>query len=290
MTSFFLARTTSICCLILCSLFCLFGCQQQSQQTLRLGVTTSTRDSGLLERILPEYEKQHNVRVQIIAAGTGAVLELARRGEVDAVIVHSKKDELDFFAQGYSNRRQPFMINSFVVLGPPADPARISGLDILKAFKQLQSQNVVFVSRGDSSGTHKREQMILENASIRPDWKNYLESGQGMGATLIIADQKMGYTLCDRGTYLKFKDKIELKPLVVKGNLLRNPYSVLTVKASTNKRQQLANQLVDYLISKPTQSEILRYKIDGESLFKPLNPAPEESTPKSNSSSRNKAP
>ncbi len=260
----------AVCGALICFITTLAGCHQSNTKVIRLGVTTSTRDSGLLDQILPEFEKRHSVQINIIAAGTGAVLKLAQQGEVDAIIVHSEIDELQFVNNGYSNRREPIMVNSFVVLGPADDPANISGLNVTDAFKKLSQQHGHFVSRGDSSGTHKRELSILEAAQCKPGWKNYLESGQGMGATLIIADQKKSYTFCDRGTFLKFREKIELIPLISDGKLLKNPYSALVVRSSSKTRDEMSNRLLDYLISSETQIKIKQYQIDGQPLFFPL--------------------
>lgn len=255
--------------LVLC-----LGCKdsQPAKQRLRLATTTSTRDSGLLDRLLPPFQTQHDVRVDVIAAGTGKALKLGERGDVDVLFVHARAAEDAFMQAGHGIRREDVMHNTFELLGPPDDPAGIRDLEITAALKQIASQQVVFISRGDDSGTHKRELQLWNAAAIEPNWQNYLESGQGMGATLTIADEKSAYVLTDRGTYLNFRGKIDLVPLVAQSDELRNPYGIIVVDPDKSPavRDHLANQFVDYIISPEAQRIIGDYRLADEQLFFPV--------------------
>lgn len=265
-----LIRKLTIFCVALA--FCL-GCGdgQPAKQRLRLATTTSTRDSGLLDRLLPPFQEQHGVRVDVIAAGTGKALKLGQRGDVDVLFVHAREAENEFMDAGHGIRREDVMHNTFELLGPPDDPAEIRDLEITAALKQISSKQVVFLSRGDDSGTHKRELQLWNAANLKPTWQNYLESGQGMGATLTIADEKSAYVLTDRGTYLNFRPKIDLVPLVKQSDELRNPYGIIVVNPDKRSavRDQLANEFVDYLISPAAQQIIGNYRLADEQLFFP---------------------
>lgn len=251
------------------------GCgnpEREAPAVLRLATTTSTRDSGLIDELLSAFERQHQVSVRVIAVGTGKALKLGELGEVDVVLVHAEQAELRFLADRHAVRREPVMFNYFEILGPPDDPAGIRDQPPDTAFRLIRSAGGTFVSRGDDSGTHKREQTLWELAGQSPDWSGYLETGQGMGRSLIIADQKRGYILCDRGTYLAMKDKIDLVPLARKTESMKNPYGVLCVNPEKNSQINLplANLWVDFLISSETQQRIGEFRIQGESLFQPM--------------------
>lgn len=239
---------------------------------LRLAVTTSTRDSGLLDALTPLFEKQHGARVDVIAVGTGAALKLGEAGDVDVVLVHARAAEDAFMAAGHGVRREDVMVNTFEILGPADDPGGVRELAPAAALQKLAEAKQRFVSRGDQSGTHQRELKLWQNGGGKPDWDGYVESGQGMGATLTMADQMNAYTLSDRGTYLKFKHKIGLVPLVGSSESLRNPYGIMVVNpqkhASVN--DTLAHAFVDFMISRETQRLIRDYQIEGETLFSPL--------------------
>ena len=243
-----------------------------SPQRLLLATTTSTRDSGLLDLLLPPFEKQHQVRVDVIASGTGKALKLGEMGDVDVLFVHARQAEDAFMLAGHGIRREEVMFNTFELLGPPTDPAGVRGLEVTPALKKIAEAGAPFLSRGDDSGTHKRElQLWQANNKIRPNWPSYRESGQGMGATLTIADEKSAYVLTDRGTYLHFQDKIDLVPLAAPSEALKNPYGIIVVnpKKHPSMRSTLANAFVDYLISSPAQKIIADYRLAGEALFTP---------------------
>lgn len=252
-----------------------FGCNVDSSshsEVLRLATTTSTRDSGLLDLLIPPFEQQQNVRVDVIAAGTGKALELGEAGDVDVVLVHAREAEDAFMKAGYGSRREDVMTNNYELLGPPDDPAQVRGLQTPDALQRIAAGGFRFVSRGDDSGTYKREQKLWDLSGGRPEWEEYIETGQGMGATLMIADQMLAYTLADRGTYLKFRPKIDLVPLAAQSPELANPYGIIVVSSGNRPAVQteLAEALVDYFISPKVQTMIHDYQVEGESLFSPL--------------------
>lgn len=253
---------------------CTVGCAPDGKapEVLRLATTTSTRDSGLLDVLVPLFEEQRGARVDVIAVGTGKALALGRAGDVDAVLVHAERAELQFMADGHGTRREPVMFNTFAIVGPADDPAAVAGLDPLEALKRIAAVGATFISRGDDSGTHKRERQLWEEAGGRPQWEGYLESGAGMAATLVMADEKRGYTLADSGTFLAMQDKCELAALVGEGEALHNPYAILVVDGSKNEHiaAPLAEAFCEFLITRETQERIAEFEAHGERLFHPL--------------------
>ena len=239
---------------------------------LRLAVTTSTQDSGILDALVPLFETEHAVRVDVIPVGTGAALKLGSRGDVDVVLVHSRQAEDAFLAAGHAVRREDVMFNTFELLGPPADPAGIRGRDPVASLRAVAQHKDRFISRGDDSGTHQHEQNLWTAGGGRPDWPGYIEAGQGMGATLIMADQMSAYVLTDRGTYLRFRDKIDLVPLTAASPNMRNPYGILTVNPDLHPgvNHDLADRFVDFLIAPEAQRIIRDFRVAGEPLFYPL--------------------
>jgi len=251
-----------------------FGCDRADQppSVLRLAVTTSTRDSGLLDVLVPVFERREGARVDVIAVGTGRALKLGEAGDVDAVLVHSRAAEDAFMAAGHGIRREDVMYNTFEIVGPPSDPAGIQGVTAVEALRKIAAGKYRFVSRGDDSGTHKRELTLWKAVGGRPTWDGYVESGQGMGASLIMADQMKAYILADRGTYLSFKEKIHLKPLARQSKDLLNPYGIIVVDPSKHPsiRGKLAGAFVDFIISPQAQRIIRDFQVAGEQLFHPL--------------------
>jgi len=239
---------------------------------LRLATTTSTRDSGLLEQLLAPFEAQQQVKVDVIAAGTGKALKLGELGDVDVVFVHARQAEDAFMAAGHGTRHEAVMYNTFELLGPSDDPAKVRGLKASAALQRIAVGGFAFVGRGDDSGTHKRELLLWHSGGGLPIWPNYQESGQGMGATLVIADETSAYVLSDRGTFLNFQEKIDLEPLAAPSPELHNPYGVMVVNPEKHPdvRGQLADAFVDYLISPAAQQTIADYRLAGEVLFVPL--------------------
>ncbi len=245
---------------------------QAGRSVLRLAVTTSTRDSGLLDVLVPVFEQQRKVRVDVIANGTGAALKLGQTGDVDVVWVHARQAEDAFMADEHGIRHENVMYNTFDILGPPQDPAEIRGVEPSLALQKIAAGEHPFVSRGDDSGTHKRELQLWNDVSNRKSWDTYFESGQGMGWTLNMADQKNAYILCDHATYLTFKRKINLVPLVTSSKQLHNLYGIMIVNPHKHPSVnfELAQAFVEFLISRKTQEMMQDYTIEGEQLFYPL--------------------
>jgi tungstate transport system substrate-binding protein len=239
---------------------------------LRLAVTTSTRDTGLLDVLVAQFERQEKVRVDVIAVGTGKALKLGERGDVDVLLVHAQEQEEQFLAAGHGVRREQVMFNHFVLLGPACDPAGARGLSAVEALGRIAAGGHPFVSRADSSGTHRRELMLWEKAGGRPQWREYIESGRGMGAALVMANELDAYILADEGTSLAFKMKITLESLAVKNEDLLNPYSVIAVNPTAHERinEALADAFVNYLISAQAQDMIADFSVAGRQLFHPL--------------------
>ena len=242
-----------------------------SRSVLRLVSTTSTRDSGIMDVLLPEFESRYDCRVDLIAVGTGAALKLGEAGEADAVLVHARSAEETFMNAGHGVRHEPVMHNRFLIIGPKEDTAGIAGTDAVTALKRIAAGGLRFVSRGDDSGTHLRELFLWNKAGGRPEWKEYLESGQGMGATLTTADELNACTLIDQGTWLRRKGNSRLVALVTHGEHLENPYAVMVVNpdkhSSINSR--LANAFADYVISEPAQRRIAGFELNGQRPFVP---------------------
>ena len=241
---------------------------------LRLATTTSARDSGLLDVLLPRFEERAGCRVDLIAVGTGAALALAEAGDADAVLVHAPAAEEAFLAAGHAARRERLFYNDFVVLGPPEDPAAVRGLGPAAALACIAAGGHGFLSRGDESGTHLRERERWAAAGGRPDWSGYAESGRGMGASLVMADELLAHVLCDRATYLRFAGRIELVPLVSEAPELANPYSVLATDPARHPAVQadLAQELVEFLISPAAQLAIAELELRGERPLRPARP------------------
>jgi len=237
--------------------------------------TTSTANSGLFDEILPMFTKKTGIDVRVVAVGTGQAIRLARKGDADVLFVHHRPSEEKFVAEGFGEKRYDVMVNDFVVVGPKSDPGGImGGHDAAQAFKELASKKAVFVSRGDDSGTHKRERSVWKAASIDPvkssgTW--YRESGSGMGATLNTASAMNGYTLADRGTWLSFKNRGSLVVQVEGDQRLMNPYGVMLVnpKKHPHVKAEEGRKFINWLISSDGQAAIGAFKINGQVLFKP---------------------
>ena len=237
--------------------------------------TTSTQNSGLFEHILPMFTAKTGIDVRVVAVGTGQALKNAENGDGDVVLVHSKPDEEKFVAEGWGVKRQDVMYNDFVIVGPAADPAKITGLkDAAKAFKKIAEAQAPFASRGDNSGTNKAELKLWQDAGVDPKpasgtW--YLETGSGMGATLNTAVGKQAYTLTDRGTWLSFANKADFKVLVEGDPKLFNQYGVILVNPAkhANVKAKEGQAFIDWLTGSEGQAAIAGYTIGGEQLFFP---------------------
>ena len=240
--------------------------------TIRLATTTSTDNTGLLAVFLPPFTEKYGIGVEIIAVGTGKAIKLGELGDVDAILVHDQASEEKFVAEGFGVNRRDVMHNDFVIIGPSADPAGIGETqDASEALKKIAETRSFFVSRGDESGTHRKEKQLWGAAGMEPEGKWYLSTGQGMGAALIIAAEKQGYALTDRGTYLAFRDKLNL-PVLVEGDArLYNPYRIIAVNPAKHPHVKYieALTLIGWFTSLEGQRMIGDFTIDGEILFFP---------------------
>ncbi len=237
-----------------------------------LSTTTSTQDSGLLDVLVPLFEKKTGHTVKTIAVGTGQALALADRGEADVVLVHAPELEMQYLAKGNLINRRLVMHNDFVLVGPPGDPAGIKGLKkAAEALKKIAERGAVFLSRGDQSGTHAKEKSLWRAAGITPRGPWYIESGQGMGATLTIAAEKGAYALTDRATYLAFKKRIQLAIFLERDVPLLNIYHVMEVSPARHPRVNAVGgkAFADFLVSREAHEVIRTFGVDryGEPLF-----------------------
>jgi tungstate transport system substrate-binding protein len=242
---------------------------------LIIATTTSTADSGLLDVLLPAFEQEFGVDTDYVAVGTGQSLKLGEDCNADVVLVHARAREDEFMNNGFGSRREDVMYNDFVIVGPASDPAGIKGMtDAAEAFKAIAAAEATFISRGDDSGTHTKEQSVWKKAEIEPSGSWYVSAGQGMGAVLNMANEQQAYTLSDRATYLaRSQEGLDLEILVEGDPALFNPYGVIVVNPENcpNVNADLANKFADWIISVPTQEMIAAFGQGefGQSLFIP---------------------
>ena len=250
------------------------GEAKPSNPTILLATTTSTQDSGLLDLLVPDFEEKTGYTVKVIAVGTGAALAMGERGDADVLLVHAPAAEMKLVESGDVVDRRRVMHNDFVLVGPAEDPAQVKGMtDAAAALKRIAQTQALFISRGDDSGTHKKEKVLWQEAGVQPAGAWYQESGQGMGATLKIASEKGAYTLTDRGTYLHLRDKLDLVILVEGDDRLQNIYHVMVVNPQKHPgvNAEGAKAFADYLTDPETQKVIGEYGKDrfGQPLFFP---------------------
>jgi tungstate transport system substrate-binding protein len=240
--------------------------------TLRLATTTSTENSGLLKEIVPKFEAASGLKVQVISVGTGKAMKLGENGDVDVLLVHSRPDEDLFVAQGFGVERRDVMHNDFVLVGPKADPARVRGMkDVVAALRRIRDTGATFVSRGDDSGTDKMEKAYWKEAGRRPEGRQYLSAGQGMGEVLTMAGHLEAYTLTDRATYGAYRSRIGLE-IVVEGDVrMFNPYGVIAVSPARYQDVNFrgAMQLIEWLTGDEGRRAIAAFRVAGEQLFFP---------------------
>ena len=253
-------------------------------QVLRLATTTSTDNSGLLKAILPDFEQRYEARVEVVAVGTGQAIALAENGDADVILVHARSKEEAFVEAEHGVNRRDVMFNDFVIVGPASDPAGIQQLSkASEAFRAISEAEIPFASRGDDSGTHSKEKIIWEQADLTPSpeltW--YHSLGQGMGATLITANEMKAYTLADRGTFLSMQEKLPNLTILVGGTTIAenqdqtlfNPYGVIPVNPDKNPdiNAELAEQFAQWLTTAETQSKIGEFGQEkfGQPLFYP---------------------
>lgn len=248
--------------------------EARGEGVLRLATTTSLENSGLLGYLLPAFEAECECAVQVIPVGTGRALELGRRGDVDALLVHAPEAEAEFVRQGYGEARVPVAYNYFVLLAPPDDAANVAAAsDVLDALGRIAAARAKFLSRGDDSGTHKKEVALWARmpatVAFSPDW--YVEAGGGMGQAILMADELGAYVLSDSGTYLHLRERVRLRPVppLTRSALLYNPYSVIGVSAGRHPHVNagLARRFAVWLRSSAVRRRIADYRLYGESLF-----------------------
>jgi len=255
--------------------------QSSRQQNLVLATTTSTYDSGLLDYVLPVFEKRHNVKVNIISKGTGDSIEIAKRGDADLVLVHSRKLEEQFVKDGYGVHRVGVMYNDFMIIGPSDDPAGIAGgSNATFAFEHIAKAGAegkaVFISRADKSGTNMLELSIWSTVGLQPSNKTntwYIEAGAGMGAVLRMTNEKNAYTLTDRATWFSFRSQLpHLTVLVEKDRILLNPYALILVNPEKypQRNYKTALALVKFMISEEGQRLIESFRKENQMLFFPI--------------------
>ena len=265
--------------LLVLTMLALPGAAWAQSSSVILATTTSTQDSGLLDVLVPVFEKKSGLTVKTISVGTGQALALAARGEADVTLAHAPSIERKYVEEGKLLNRRLVMYNDFVIIGPASDPARIKGLaSAVEAMKRISASRSRFVSRGDKSGTHALELDLWRQAGLAPGsapeaaW--YIESGQGMGQTLGIADDRRAYTLADRGTWLAFQKRVSLPVLVEKDKPLLNLYSVMEVNPANGPRVNGAGgkAFADFMLAPETQAVIKIFGADryGQPLFVPI--------------------
>jgi tungstate transport system substrate-binding protein len=254
---------------------------QQADQTITVASTTSTEQSGLFGHILPIFTRQAGIGVRVVALGTGQALDVARRGDADVVFVHDRAAEERFVREGFGIERHHVMYNDFVIVGPSSDPARVAGLrDVAEALRRIAAARAPFISRGDRSGTHAAELRLWQAAGLDPtagrgQW--YREIGQGMGPALNAGAAQDGYVLTDRGTWLSFRNRQEMKVLVEGDTRLFNQYGVMLVnpRRHPHVKAEAGQRFVEWVISPEGQRAIAAYRINGQQLFFPNAREPE---------------
>jgi len=265
-----------LCCVVAALVLGLAPERGHSQQrTVILSTTTSTQDSGLLDVLVPLFEKQTGYSVKTVSVGTGQALALAAKGEADVALVHAPSLEKKYVAEGKLLNRRLVMYNDFVIIGPKDDPAKIrSTKSSAGAMKAIEQTKAAFVSRGDNSGTHVLEKSLWKSAGIEPKGAWYIEAGQGMGATLGIANERNAYTITDRGTYLAYGKRVTLPILIEGDRALLNIYSVMEVNPANGPRINVAGgkAFADFMVAPQTQDVIRNFGVEkfGQSLFVPV--------------------
>jgi tungstate transport system substrate-binding protein len=239
--------------------------------TITVASTTSTEQSGLFAYLLPQVTKATGLEVKVVAVGTGQALDMGRRGDADALLVHDQVAEEQFVAQGFGLKRQPVMYNDFVLVGPAGDPAGLRGHDVVAALRKLAAANAPFISRGDKSGTDAAEKRYWALAQVAGKGSGYKECGCGMGPALNIAASSGAYVLADRGTWLSFRNRADLAILVEGDKRMFNQYGVIVVNPAKfpHLKTKQAQQFANWLVSPAGQAVIAGYKVGGEQLFFP---------------------
>ena len=248
------------------------GHAQADESLLKLATTTSTANSGLMDLLLPKFTEETSIEVHLIAVGTGKALRLGREGDVDIVLVHARAAEDAFVEGGYGVDRADVMYNDFIIVGPESDPAgAASSGSVAEVLQRIEASRAPFISRGDDSGTHKRELVLWQSSGKKPGGSWYREVGQGMGKTLQIANEIDAYTMTDRGTWLAYESKLDINLLYQDDPPLFNPYGIIAVnpKRHPDVNYSGASKLIKWITSTPAQKIIGEFKIKGQQLFVP---------------------
>ncbi len=246
-----------------------------AEESIIVQSTTSTENSGLYGHILPMFKEKTGIQVNVVAVGTGQALENGRRGDGDVLLVHAKAAEEKFVAEGYGVSRQDVMYNDFVIVGPANDPAGVKGIkDVAAALKSIADKQAIFASRGDDSGTHKKELALWKAAGVDPTEASgtwYRETGSGMGATLNTGIGMSGYALTDRATWISFKNKGDYEIVVEGDERLFNQYGIILINPEKhpNVKVEAAQAFIDWIVSEEGQQAIASFKVDGQQLFYP---------------------
>ncbi|MDP6969607.1 MAG: substrate-binding domain-containing protein [Gammaproteobacteria bacterium] len=254
------------------SALAIFLCLPVQADTIRLATTTSTYNSGLLDYLLKQFQQASQIEVQVIAVGTGKALRMGQNGDVDLVMTHAPAAEAAFVAAGYGVEPLGVMHNDFIIVGPQDDPAHLHWLhDVGEGLQAVADAEQRFLSRGDDSGTHKKELQLWQSIAAEAGFSGYMESGRGMGHTLQMASELQAYTLTDRGTWLAMHGKLDLKIVLQADPLLLNPYQVILVNPQRHPhvKAALGRRFQQWLISPAGQAAIAAFRIDGEVLFVP---------------------
>jgi len=248
-----------------------------SENALMMATTTSTDDTGLLDYLMPQFEKDTGIAIKWTSTGTGKALMLGQRCDVDVLLIHAPSAEKKFLKDGFGKDRREIMYNDFIIIGPESDPAQVKGKSVKEALEKIRKSKAIFVSRGDDSGTHKKEQLMWKETGMplpeKESW--YIQSGQGMLATINITEERKGYTMTDRGTYIKYESQKQgkelLKILVENDTVLLNQYSVVTLdpKNCPKARYDLAVKFSDWMAGTRAQTLIKEFKLLEKQLFTP---------------------
>jgi ABC-type tungstate transport system permease subunit/ABC-type tungstate transport system substrate-binding protein len=255
--------------LILCFLFSLANAETE---TLRLAITTTTENTGLMSVLNPVFESEYKVKINVVTVGSGQALRLGKQGDVDVLLTHVPADEEQFVSSGYGLERHPVMHNEFILVGPAGNPADVNDVSsVFDAFNKIYATGSTFISRADDSGTHKKEVSIWQENEQVPEGDWYVRAGMGMGPVLLLANEQRAYTLTDRGTYLAFKDKVDLAIHFQGNSVLHNPYHVIAVNPQRHSHvnNELAEKYINFITGNKAQKIINDYKIYGEQLFYP---------------------
>ncbi len=243
-----------------------------AEQHITVASTTSTENSGLFAYLLPKFEQETGIEVRVVAVGTGQAIEIARRGDADVLFVHHEPSEIEFVERGYGIERHPVMYNDFVIVGPAHDPAGVRGMeDAAAALAEIAGSEAPFASRGDDSGTHKKELGLWQAAGVDPGGSWYRETGSGMGPTLNTAASMNAYALADRGTWIAFNNRQELEILVEGDPRLFNPYGVILVSPDRHPHvnSEAGQRFIDWVTSPAGQGAIGAFRLRGRQLFHP---------------------